>query len=121
MEFCFSGAEQCSTEVASRSIGGVPYYDLSLNFGAEVVPSPVKISFSAPMTDTASVWSPMGYRHEVAPNWMPHTCDSRVTGRMPLIALVDERGDSRVTAVLSDAKSDIRFSVGVVEEDGTAA
>ena len=120
MDFLFSSADKLRTTVTADQRDGIDYFDLTIDYGKEVVPSPVKITFHTPMTDTASVWSPMGYHHEVMPNWMPHTCDSRLTGGMPLIALVTESGESRVTAALSDAKSDIRFTVGVVEEDGTA-
>lgn len=116
MKFVFQGADSFTMKVEERKDNGVNRFDISIEFGKECIPTPVTIIFYTPMIDTDAIWSPMGTNFDVAPNWRPHACESRLTGKMPLISLVAADGQNRITAALSDVKNNICFSAGVVEE-----
>ena len=116
MKFVFQGADSFTTNVEELRDNGVTRFDISIEFGKACIPKPVTIVFYTPMIDTDAIWSPMGTNFDIAPNWRPHTCESRLTGKMPLISLVAADGQNRITASLSDVKNNICFSAGVVEE-----
>ena len=116
MKFVFQTTDSFATKVVERKDNGVNRFDISIEFGKECIPTPVTIIFYTPMIDTDAIWSPMETNFDVAPNWRPHACESRLTGKMPLISLVAADGQNRITAALSDVKNNICFSAGVVEE-----
>lgn len=116
MKFVFQGADSFTTNVEELRDNGVTRFDISIEFGKTCIPKPVTIVFYTPMIDTDAIWSPMGTNFDIAPNWRPHACESRLTGKMPLISLVAADGQNRITASLSDVKNNICFSAGVVEE-----
>ena len=116
MKFVFQGADSFTTNVEELRDNGVTRFDISIEFGKACIPTPVTIVFYTPMIDTDAIWSPMGTNFDVVPNWRPHACESRLTGKMPLISLVAADGQNLITAALSDVKNNICFSAGVVEE-----
>ena len=116
MKFVFQGADSFTTNVEELRDNGVTRFDISIEFGKTCIPKPVTIVFYTPMIDTDAIWSPMRTNFDIAPNWRPHACESRLTGKMPLISLVAADGQNRITASLSDVKNNICFSAGVVEE-----
>lgn len=116
MKFVFQGADSFSSNVEELRENGVTRFDISIEFGKACIPTPVTIVFYTPMIDTDAIWSPMGTNFDIVPNWRPHACESRLTGKMPLISLVAADGQNRITASLSDVKNNICFSAGVVEE-----
>ena len=116
MKFVFQGADSFTTKVEESKDNGANRFDISIEFGKTCIPTPVTIVFYTPMIDTDAIWSPMRTSFDIAPNWRPHACESRLTGKMPLISLVAADGQNRITASLSDVKNNICFSAGVVEE-----
>ena len=102
MKFVFQGADSFTTNVEELRDNGVTRFDISIEFGKACIPTPVTIVFYTPMIDTDAIWSPMGTNFDVVPNWRPHACESRLTGKMPLISLVAADGQNRITASLSD-------------------
>lgn len=116
MKFVFQGADSFTTKVEESKDNGANRFDISIEFGKTCIPTPVTIVFYTPMIDTDAIWSPMGTNFDIVPNWRPHACESRLTGKMPLISLVAADGQNRITASLSDVKNNICFSAGVVEE-----
>lgn len=120
LQFRFTGTEQCRTQVKERESEGIRYYDFSFDYESEQIPAPVTVAFYTAYIDTASVWTPMSGGFGIAPNWAPTRCESRLAGSMPLLALIAPNGENRVTAALSEVKSDVCFTVGVVEENCTA-
>lgn len=80
---------------------------------------PFSLSFSLPIADMYSIWSPQtdanGLR-KLGPNWNKKITQSRFAHGLPLHAVLAANGHNRVTVAVSDVKTPLSIATGVSEE-----
>ena len=96
---------------------GIELYEVKAVYPQEQIPETFSITFSTPVIDTYSVWSPsIRYDRYLAPAWGKRTTSSRLASWMPLHTLVSSAGKNKIAVALSDAKTPISIRTGVREE-----
>ena len=96
---------------------GIGLYEVKAVYPQEQIPETFSITFSTPVIDTYSAWSPsMRYDKYLAPAWGKRTTESRLAFWMPLHTLVSSAGKNKIAVALSDAKTPTSIRTGVREE-----
>ncbi len=103
-----------------ESHDGVHKIGLKLSYDTPVVPKPVKLGFTIPNKNVLTTYAPLigqdRLTRSVRPDWHPYRLDSRLSGGIPLISMIGHDEKNYVTAALSDCKTPLSFSVGLIEE-----
>lgn len=92
---------------------------LSLSLAADTptVPEQVRLAFDCFVPDVFSVWTPDAVDfHAIRPDWNRTCCDSRSASGAPILSLLAQGGENRLTVSLSDASQSCRIAVGLCEE-----
>ena len=92
---------------------------LTLRLAADVptVPSDVLLTFDRFVPDVFATWTPDAVDfHAVRPDWSKTCCDSRSASGAPILSLLAQGGENRLTVSLSDAAQPCRIAVGLCEE-----
>lgn len=122
MKFLISGKDETAVIRIEnqKEEQGVVTFDVAVSYETPTIPEPVKISFSFPVSDCYSTWSP-SVRHgrQLRPNWSKQVTNSRLASWLPIHTLVSSKGQNRMTVALSDALTPTSIATGVREEDAT--
>ncbi len=122
MKFLISGKDETAVIRIEnqKEEQGVVTFDVAVSYETPTIPEPVKISFSFPVSDCYSTWSP-SVRHgrQLRPNWGKQVTNSRLASWLPVHTLVSSKGQNRMTVALSDALTPTSIATGVREEDAT--
>lgn len=111
------GSQNCLIDLSEREEKGVTYVDLLARFDRPTVPERLRLSFSLPICDIYSMWSPSaGTNRVLGPDWGPRRIQSRLASWMPLQQLISLSGKNRLCIAVSDAKTPIDITTGVCEE-----
>lgn len=98
---------------------GIFYARICLSCEEAEVMRPFSLSFSLPIADMYSIWSPQtdanGMR-KLGPNWNKKVTQSRFAHGLPLHAVLAANGHNRVTVAVSDVKTPLSIATGVSEE-----
>ena len=111
------GSQNCLIDLSEREEKGVTYVDLLARFDRPTVPERLRLSFSLPICDIYSMWSPSaGTNRVLGPDWGPRRIQSRLASWMPIQQLISLSGKNRLCIAVSDAKTPIDITTGVCEE-----
>ena len=118
MDFQFKYTGDIKITINSISVkNGIDFYEVKATYPKAQIPEPFSVTFSTPIIDTYSVWSPsMRFNRNLAPAWQKKTTNSRLASFMPLHTLVSSDGKNKVAVALSDAKTPAAIRSGVCEE-----
>lgn len=98
---------------------GIHYALLQLVCEEPTVPQTFSMSFSLPVGDMHSIWSPQtdanGMR-KLGPNWNKKVTQSRFAHGLPLHGVLAANGHNRMTVALSDVKTPLSLATGISEE-----
>lgn len=101
------------------SEGEVSIYKLSLELKENTIPKPYELSFFEKQIDIIGYYSSKSYLdHNITPDWHMRENESKTASGTPLMAFYSKQGINQLTISLSDAKTPIKISAGVVEENG---
>lgn len=97
--------------------GEIAKFSLDIDFGKEIMPSEYVITWTLPQIDTLAFWSP---RHHfdiyLKPDWERNSSRSSLASGMPVCALVNKKGENRLTVYVDELKLPVILTAGVVEE-----
>ncbi|MBP5638089.1 MAG: alpha-galactosidase, partial [Victivallales bacterium] len=99
--------------------GDVSIHHLHLQAQTELMPPPLELVMSIPLTDMEIYWTPSV---EGAQNIMPEwggSFQSSIAQRAPLFSFISNSDRNRITVAASDALRTIKFTNGVREFDST--
>ena len=101
------------------SDGEVSIYKLSLELADSAIPKPYELSFYEKQIDIIGYYgSKSGLCHNITPDWHMRENESKTASGAPLMSFYNKQGINQLTISLSDAKTPIKISAGVVEENG---
>ncbi len=96
---------------------GICDLHISFDFEKPTRPCEIRVSWSFPVHQMLSVWTPSGlYDRSVGPSWRKRTINSRQSSGAPVLSCISHEGRNILTVGISDAKTPISISAGIVEK-----
>lgn len=93
---------------------------LHIDFGGKITPEPTIISWEFPLLDIFSEWNPSAWLERcLNPNWHPVRNASRSAQWAPVKSHISMSGQNKITVALTDVRTPLELSSGVVEENAT--
>ncbi len=114
--------ENAKINLSEKDLDGVLFVTVNMDFSAETVAKPVKLSWFFSANDCFSIWNPasidgtgLGYE------WGKHSIHSRLASWMPIQSLLSIDGTNKLLVASSDVDTPTRIGMGIREEDATFA
>ena len=119
MDFIYETKDELKNFCVKEDIeNGVNRYDISFEFAKETVPSEFTVKFSIPMIDADGIWTPSDSGNtEIVPVWSPKHFETCISENLPVFCVYGSNAENRFTVSLSEIKSNVFISAGVVEEN----
>ena len=99
---------------------GILKIGFSLAFDRPTSPAPITVSFCMPDIDILTTWHPLigqnRLSRSVRPDWAPCRQESRLSGGVPMMAMLGHTEKNSVTFAVQDVKTPMTVSAGLVEE-----
>lgn len=93
---------------------------LKLSSSKRASPPKCTLFWKIPIVDITTQWTTSSHQHKfLYPNWSGRAgITSRATNHAPVVSLLNNQDENRLTFACSDALNTIRLNTGVKEEDG---